>query len=73
MTVDRLSGSCRGLGLGLGSDLGGGPSRFGDTTDPRERAGHLEEGPGILDALPSGQSADHRGAYYNDQRGDIPA
>ncbi len=73
VTVDRLSGSRRGPGPGLGSDLGDGPSCFGGATDPRERAGHLEEGPGILDALPSGQSADHRGAHYNDQRGDIPA
>jgi alkanesulfonate monooxygenase SsuD/methylene tetrahydromethanopterin reductase-like flavin-dependent oxidoreductase (luciferase family) len=47
-TLDRLSGGRLTLGVGLGSDNSGELTRFGEVTDPRERAQLLDLG---LDAL----------------------
>ncbi len=44
VTLDHLSGGRLTLGVGLGSDRTGELERFGEVTDPRERAVLLDEG-----------------------------
>jgi alkanesulfonate monooxygenase SsuD/methylene tetrahydromethanopterin reductase-like flavin-dependent oxidoreductase (luciferase family) len=64
VSLDQLSGGRLTLGLGLGHDRWGELRRFGEPTDPRERADFLDEGVKLLTALWSGEELHHRGPHY---------
>jgi alkanesulfonate monooxygenase SsuD/methylene tetrahydromethanopterin reductase-like flavin-dependent oxidoreductase (luciferase family) len=64
VTLDQLSAGRLTLGLGLGHDRWGELRRFGEPTDPRERADLLDEGVELLVALWSGEELHHRGPHY---------
>ncbi len=66
LTLERLSHGRLVLGLGLGDDEAPGLefSRFGDVSDPRERARALDEGLEVLTGLLSGARVDHHGPLY---------
>lgn len=51
VTLDHLSNGRLTLGVGLGSDRTGELTRFGEVTDPRERAALLDQGLAELDEL----------------------
>ncbi len=55
VTLDRLSGGRLVLGAGLGTDAHDEFRRFGDETDPRARAGLLDDGLGRLTELWDGE------------------
>ncbi|MEA2532984.1 MAG: hypothetical protein QOJ93_795 [Actinomycetota bacterium] len=61
--LDQLSAGRLTLGLGLGHDRWGELRRFGEPTDPRERADLLDEGVELLLALWSGEEVHHLGRY----------
>jgi alkanesulfonate monooxygenase SsuD/methylene tetrahydromethanopterin reductase-like flavin-dependent oxidoreductase (luciferase family) len=64
--LDQLSAGRLTLGLGLGHDRWGELRRFGERTDPRERADLLDEGLELLLALWSGGEVHHLGTYVAD-------
>jgi alkanesulfonate monooxygenase SsuD/methylene tetrahydromethanopterin reductase-like flavin-dependent oxidoreductase (luciferase family) len=65
VALDHLSGGRMVLGVGLGLDTSGEEFvRFGEETDPRQRAAMLDEGLDLLVALLSGEQVDHRGRHY---------
>jgi alkanesulfonate monooxygenase SsuD/methylene tetrahydromethanopterin reductase-like flavin-dependent oxidoreductase (luciferase family) len=64
VSLDQLSAGRLTLGLGLGHDRWGELRRFGEPTEPRERADLLDEGVELLLALWSGGEVHHRGPHY---------
>jgi len=65
VALDQLSDGRVVLGVGLGLDTSGEEFvRFGEETDPRTRAGMLDEALELLRALLSGKPVDHHGAHY---------
>jgi len=63
-TLDVLTGGRATLGVGLGGPIDDEYGRFGDTTDPVELAGRLDEGLSLLPAFWSGSAVDHEGPHY---------
>ncbi|WP_049568235.1 LLM class flavin-dependent oxidoreductase [Nocardiopsis sp. SBT366] len=64
VALDQLSGGRFVLGVGLGGDNGGELGRLGETTDPRTRAGMLDEGLDLLERIWSGDVVHHEGEHY---------
>ena len=65
VTLDLLSNGRLILGFGIGDDGESGElSRFGETTDARERGAMLSEGLEVLTGLLSGKRVTHDGTYY---------
>ncbi|MGH0037244.1 MAG: LLM class flavin-dependent oxidoreductase [Myxococcota bacterium] len=66
VSVDRLSGGRLVFGAGLGSAGGAGAewAAFSEEMDPGVRAGMLDEGLALLDALWSGEAVATGGAHY---------
>jgi len=62
-TLDRLTGGRMVLGVGLGAPAADEFGSFGETTDPRELAGRLDEGLDALNLLWSGEPVTFRGDY----------
>jgi alkanesulfonate monooxygenase SsuD/methylene tetrahydromethanopterin reductase-like flavin-dependent oxidoreductase (luciferase family) len=60
--LDQLSGGRVTLGVGLGIEPDVTP--FGGPSDPRVRAGMLDEGLELLEALLTGDEVTHRGAHH---------
>jgi alkanesulfonate monooxygenase SsuD/methylene tetrahydromethanopterin reductase-like flavin-dependent oxidoreductase (luciferase family) len=54
-TLDRLSAGRMTLGVGLGAPIADEFGSFGEPTDPRELADHLDEGLEALNLLWSGE------------------
>lgn len=63
-TLDSLSGGRVTLGVGLGGPIDDEYGRFGDTTDPVELAGRLDEALPLLAAFWSGRPVSHAGKHY---------
>jgi alkanesulfonate monooxygenase SsuD/methylene tetrahydromethanopterin reductase-like flavin-dependent oxidoreductase (luciferase family) len=63
MTVDRLSGGRFVLGVGIGDEQGS-DGRFAGPSDPRRRAGQLDEALEVITALWSGEPVTHHGRYF---------
>jgi alkanesulfonate monooxygenase SsuD/methylene tetrahydromethanopterin reductase-like flavin-dependent oxidoreductase (luciferase family) len=63
-TLDRLSGGRLTLGVGLGAPAFGDFGRFGDATDPRERAELLDEGLEVWAGLCSGRAFSFKGRHF---------
>src|SRR3954451_21853735 len=63
-TLDQLSGGRATLGVGLGGPIGDEYGRFGDTNDPVELAGRLDEGLSLLPSFWSGSAVHHEGPHY---------
>jgi alkanesulfonate monooxygenase SsuD/methylene tetrahydromethanopterin reductase-like flavin-dependent oxidoreductase (luciferase family) len=63
-TLDTLSGGRATLGVGLGGPIEDEYGSFGDTTDPVELAGRLDEALSLLPALWSGTAVSHAGPHY---------
>src|SRR3954468_22257387 len=63
-TLDQLSDGRATLGVGLGGPIGDEYGRFGDTTDPVEIAGRLDEGLSLLSAFWSGAPVSHSGRHF---------
>lgn len=65
VTLDLLSNGRLILGFGIGDDGESGElSKFGETTDARERGAMLSEGLEVLTGLLSGKRVTHDGTYY---------
>jgi alkanesulfonate monooxygenase SsuD/methylene tetrahydromethanopterin reductase-like flavin-dependent oxidoreductase (luciferase family) len=64
-TLDHLSGGRAVLGVGLGWPAEEDFARFGEVSDAGVRAAMLDEGLGLIDALWSGGSVQHRGEHYS--------
>jgi len=62
-TLDRLSGGRMILGVGLGAPLDDEFGSFGESTDARELAAHLDEGLTALSLLWSGEPVTFRGDH----------
>ena len=63
-TLDHLSNGRLVFGAGLGGDGARELSAFGDEPDARRRAGQLDEGLDVLQALLSGEEVTHHGEHY---------
>lgn len=63
-SLDVLSGGRLVLGFGIGDDVLGEMSRFGDEPDARARADRLDEGLDVLTGLLSGRLVEHLGRHY---------
>jgi alkanesulfonate monooxygenase SsuD/methylene tetrahydromethanopterin reductase-like flavin-dependent oxidoreductase (luciferase family) len=63
-TLDRLSGGRVIFGAGLGAPLDDEYGSFGDTTDPVELAGRLDEGLDLLNRYWAGETVTHQGRHY---------
>ena len=64
VTLDHLSGGRLVLGVGLGSDVDGEYSDFGEPTDPRVHGAMLDEALAVLIRLWSGEEVSYEGEYY---------
>ncbi|HWL43710.1 MAG TPA: LLM class flavin-dependent oxidoreductase [Ilumatobacter sp.] len=64
VAVDRLSQGRLIVGLGLGVDIGGELSRFGEVVDPVVRGERLDEGAELLLALWSGEEVNFTGKHF---------
>jgi alkanesulfonate monooxygenase SsuD/methylene tetrahydromethanopterin reductase-like flavin-dependent oxidoreductase (luciferase family) len=62
-TLDRLTGGRMILGVGLGAPLDDEFGSFGETTDARELAAHLDEGLAALNLLWSGEPVTFHGDH----------
>jgi len=62
-TLDRLTGGRMILGAGLGSPIPDEFGSFGEPTDPKELAAHLDEGLTALDVLWSGEPVTFHGQH----------
>ena len=62
-TLDHLSGGRAVLGVGLGGEEAD-YKRFGESFDPRDRAGKLDEALQVIVALWSGDEVNHLGDHY---------
>jgi len=62
-TLDRLTGGRMILGVGLGAPVADEYGTFGETTDLRELAAHLDEGLEALNLLWSGEPVTFRGEH----------
>lgn len=65
ITLDHLSNGRLILSFGLGDENEAGFSKFGEVTDPKQRAGMLDEGLDILAGLMSGQLFSYQGNHYH--------
>lgn len=63
-TLDRASGGRATLGVGLGGPIDDEYASFGDTTDPVELAGRLDEGLALLQRFWSGEPVTHDGPHF---------
>jgi alkanesulfonate monooxygenase SsuD/methylene tetrahydromethanopterin reductase-like flavin-dependent oxidoreductase (luciferase family) len=63
-TLDVLSGGRVIFGAGLGGPIEDEYASFGDTTDPKELAGRLDEGLDLLARYWSGDPVSHQGRHY---------
>src|SRR3954470_24348227 len=63
-TLDVLSGGRATLGVGLGGPIDDEYGRFGDTTNPVELAGRLDEGLSLLSAFWAGAPVSHSGRHF---------
>lgn len=66
-TLDRLTGGRMVLGVGLGAPIDDEFGTFGEPTDARVLARHLDEGLHVLDALWSGEPVNYSGEYLTVQ------
>ena len=64
VTLDHLSGGRLVLGVGLGSDVDGEYSDFGEPSDPRVHGAMLDEALAVLTRLWSGEEVSYRGQHY---------
>jgi len=64
-TLDRLSAGRMTLGAGLGAPIADEFGSFGEPTDPRELAVHLDEGLEVLNLLWSGEPVTYHGCYVH--------
>jgi len=64
-TLDRLTGGRMVLGVGLGAPIADEYGSFGETTDRRELAAHLDEGLEALNLLWSGEPVTFHGQYVH--------
>jgi hypothetical protein len=64
-TLDRLTGGRMILGVGLGAPIADEYGSFGETTDRRELAAHLDEGLEALNLLWSGELVTFHGQYVH--------
>ena len=64
VTLDRLSAGRATLGVGLGEPAELEFAAFGEDPAPKARAGRLDEGLAIIDALWRGERVDFDGAHY---------
>lgn len=64
-TIDRISHGRLILGVGIGSPQAGDFERFGEVSDPRERAAALDEGLAILQGLWSGNAFSFAGTHFS--------
>lgn len=64
VTVDHLSGGRMVLGVGLGSPVEVEYGRFGETTDPVNIAGRLDEALTVITGLWTGELVDHEGDHF---------
>jgi alkanesulfonate monooxygenase SsuD/methylene tetrahydromethanopterin reductase-like flavin-dependent oxidoreductase (luciferase family) len=62
-TLDRLSDGRMIFGAGLGSPIADEFGSFGEPTDPKELAAHLDEGLAALDLIWSGEPVTFRGRH----------
>jgi alkanesulfonate monooxygenase SsuD/methylene tetrahydromethanopterin reductase-like flavin-dependent oxidoreductase (luciferase family) len=65
ITLDHLSNGRLILSFGLGDEHEPGFTHFGEVTDPKQRAGMLDEGLDILSGLMSGQIFSYQGTHYH--------
>jgi alkanesulfonate monooxygenase SsuD/methylene tetrahydromethanopterin reductase-like flavin-dependent oxidoreductase (luciferase family) len=63
-SLDLLGGGRLVLGFGIGDDVLGEMSRFGDEPEPKVRADMLDEGLDVLTGLLSGRLVEHLGRHY---------
>jgi len=63
-TLDGLTDGRVTLGVGLGGPIDDEYGRFGDTTDPVELAGRLDEALSLLPRFWSGSAVDHEGPHF---------
>lgn len=63
-TLDSLSGGRVTIGVGLGGPIDDEYGRFGDTTDPVELAGRLDEGLDLMTDFWSGAPVSHSGRHF---------
>jgi alkanesulfonate monooxygenase SsuD/methylene tetrahydromethanopterin reductase-like flavin-dependent oxidoreductase (luciferase family) len=64
VTLDHLSGGRFTLGVGVGDDTDKSFTHFGEVTEPRSRAGRLDETLEILDGLWSGRPFAYQGEHF---------
>jgi alkanesulfonate monooxygenase SsuD/methylene tetrahydromethanopterin reductase-like flavin-dependent oxidoreductase (luciferase family) len=64
VSLDHLSGGCLILGVDSGDVSEKGFTHFGEATDPKRRAGLLDEGLAILTGLMSGRPFSYEGEHY---------